>query len=53
MPLLSKIPGDPTVGFLRAEKESYSTRREKRVGSGLRSFDKLREVGVSSYLFYS
>ena len=27
--LLSRFPGDRTVGFLRAEKENYSTRRGK------------------------
>ena len=49
MPLISKIPGDPTVGSFRVKKESCSTR-------GLRffcSFDKLCEVGVLSYLFYT
>ena len=38
MPLLFKIPGDPTVGFLRAEKESCSTQRGQRVGSGFKKF---------------
>ena len=52
MPLLSKILGDRTVGFLRAKKESRSTRRGQRVGIVFRSFDKLHEVGVLSYLFY-
>ena len=31
MCLLSKIPSDWTVGFLRAEKENCSTRRGQRV----------------------
>ena len=53
MYLLSKIPGDRTVGILRAKKESCSKRRGQRVGTGFRIFVKLREVGVSSYLFYS
>ena len=53
MCLLSKITGDPTVGFLRAKKESCSTRRGQRVDSDFREFRQLREVGVSSYLFYS
>ena len=52
MPLLSKIPGDSTVGFLRAKKESGSTYRGPRVGTVSWSFDKLREVGVLSYLLY-
>ena len=53
MPLISKIPANPTVGFLRSKKESCSTRRGQRMDPGFGSFDKLREVGVSSYLFYS
>ena len=36
--LLSRIVGDPTVGFLRTKKQSCSTRRELRVGTGFRSF---------------
>ena len=51
--LLSKIPANPTVGFLRSKKESRFTQRGQRVGSGLRSFNKLREVEVLSYLFYT
>ena len=51
--LLSRIVGDPTVGFLRDKKGSCSTRRRQHVGTSFGSFDKLREVGVSSYLFYS
>ena len=38
VPLLSKIPGDLTVGSYRVEKESYSTRRGQRVGSGFLEF---------------
>ena len=38
MPLLSKIPGDPTVGFLRAKKESGSTHRGQRVDTGFLEF---------------
>ena len=49
---LSKIPVDRIVGFFRSKKESCSTRRGLRVGTGLGSFDKLREVGVLSYLLY-
>ena len=40
VPLLSKISGDRTVGFLRAKKESCSTRRGQRVDSGFREFRK-------------
>ena len=36
--ILSKIPGDPTVGSLRDEKESCSTRRGLRVGTGFEEF---------------
>ena len=45
MPLLSKIPGDPTIGSFRVEKENCSTHRGLQVGTGFGSFDKLREVG--------
>ena len=38
VPLLSKIPGDPTVGFLWAKKQSGSTLRGLRVGTGFREF---------------
>ena len=53
MPLLSKIPGDPTVGSFRVEKEncSYIVDYTWAPVSGV--FDKLHDVGVSSYLFYS
>ena len=50
--LLSKIPVNPTVGFLRAKKERCSTQRRQHVDPILRSFHKIREVGVLSYLFY-
>ena len=36
--LLSKIPGDPTVGFLQSKKESCSTWRGQRVDSGFEEF---------------
>ena len=36
--LLSRIPGVWTVGSLRPKKESHSTRREQRVGTGFGSF---------------
>ena len=38
MQLLSKIPDDRTVGFLRSKKESCSTRRGQGVGSGFLEF---------------
>ena len=36
--LLSKISGDPTIGILRSKKQSCSTRRGLRMGSGFGSF---------------
>ena len=36
--LLSKMLGDPTVGSLRAKKESCSTRRGLRVDTGFGIF---------------
>ena len=36
--LLSRIVGDPIVGFLRDKKESCSTRRGQCVGTGFGSF---------------
>ena len=36
--LLSKISGDPTVGIFRSKKQSCSTRRGLRLGSGFGSF---------------
>ena len=53
MQLLSRIPDDRTVGFLRAKKQSGYTQRGLRLGTSLGVFDKIREVGVLSYLFYS
>ena len=38
MHLLCKIPGDRTVGFLHSKKESCSTRRGQRVGTGFKEF---------------
>ena len=51
--LLSRIPGDPTVGGLRAEREKRSTRSRLRVDSGLCVFDKLRKVGFSPFLGFT
>ena len=36
--LLSKIPANSIVGFLRSKKESHSTRRGQRVGTSFREF---------------
>ena len=36
--LLSRFPGDPTVGSLLSKKESCSTRRGLRVGTGFKEF---------------
>ena len=51
--LLSRIPGDPTVGGLRGEKEKGSTRGRLRVDSGIGSFFKLLKVGFSPYLSFT
>ena len=40
MQLLSKIPGDPTVGFLRTKKQSGSTRRGQRGDTDFEEFQK-------------
>ena len=48
--LFSRIPGDPTVGSLRGEKEKRSTQGRLRVDSGIGSFFKLLKVGFSPYL---
>ena len=53
MPLLSKIPGDPTVGSFRVEKETVLHIVDYTWAPVSGVFDKLREVGVLSYLFYS
>ena len=50
--LLSKIPGNRTVGFRRSKKGKRSTRSRLRVDSGFGSFDKLFEVGFSPYLCF-
>ena len=36
--LLSKIPANLTVGFLRSKKESCSTQRGQRVGTDFKEF---------------
>ena len=53
MSLLSRFTANPTVGFLRAKRKAVQRREGNPWAPVLRSFDKLREVGVSSYLFYS
>ena len=52
--LLSRNTRDPTVGSLRDNKESCSTRRGLRVGIGFREFSQiLRDRGFSLLVFYS
>ena len=52
--LLSKIPGNPTVGSLRDKKENCSTRRGLRVGTRFREFPQTpRGRGFSLLGFYS
>ena len=51
--LLSKFSANPTVRILRDKKESCSTRRGLRVGSGFREFHQtLRGRGFSLLGFY-
>ena len=50
--LLSKIPGDRTVGGLRSKKGKRSTRSRLRVDPGFASFGQLQEVGFSPYLCF-
>ena len=53
-PLLSRFAGNPTVGSLRDKKESCSTRRGLRVGTGFEEFRQiLRGRGISLLGFYS
>ena len=51
--LLSRIPGDWTVGSRRNKRRSWSTLQGLRVGTSFMEFRQLQEVGVFSYLFYS
>ena len=52
--LLSKIVGDPTVGSLWDKKESCSTRRGLRMGTGFREFPQTpRGRGFFLLGFYS
>ena len=54
MYLLSKISDDPTVEILRSKKESCSTRRGLRVGTGFEEFRQTpRGRGLSLLGFYS
>ena len=50
--LLSKNTEDPTVSGLRGKKEKCSTRDRLRLDSGIGSFFKLLEVGISPYLCF-
>ena len=51
--LLSRFLDDPTVEILRAKKETILRGEDNAWAPILRSFDKLREVGVSSYLSFT
>ena len=50
--LLSKIPGNRTVGFRRSKKGKRSTQSRLRVDPGFVSFEKLQEGGFSPYLSF-
>ena len=53
-PLLSSFPANPTVGSLWDKKESCSTRRGLRVGTGFRKFPQTpRGKGFSLLGFYT
>ena len=53
-PLLSSFSANPTVGSLRDKKESCSTRRGLRVGTGFREFPQTpRGRGFSLLGFYT
>ena len=53
-PLLSRFAGNPTVGSLRDKKESCSTRRGFRMGTGFEEFRQTpRDRGFSLLEFYS
>ena len=52
--LLSRIPGDLTVGGLRDKKENCFTRRGLHVGAGFREFSQTpRGRGFSLLRFYA
>ena len=51
MLLLSRFMANPTVGFLRARRKVVLRDEGIAWAPVLRSFDKLHEVGVLSYLF--
>ena len=54
MSLLSRISGNPTVGSLRDEKESWSTRRDLRMGTEFEEFRQTpRGRGFSLLGFYA
>ena len=50
--ILSKIPVNPTVGFLRTKSKVVLHIVDYTWAPVLGVFDKLHEVGVLSYLFY-
>ena len=52
MLILSRFLANPTVGFLRAKKESYSRGEGNAWAPISWSFDKIRDVGDLSYFVY-
>ena len=50
MQLLSKIPGNQTVGFLEARRKAVLRGKGNSWAPVSWSFDKIREVGVLYYL---
>ena len=53
MHILSRFSVNRTVGFLRSKKEVVLRDKGNAWAPILRSFNKLHEVGVPSYLFYT
>ena len=53
MHLLSRFSVNRTSGFFEARRKVILHDEANAWAPVLRSFDKLREVGVSSYLFYT
>ena len=53
MSLLSRISGNPTVGGLGTRRKAALRGETYAWAPDLRSFDKLREVGVSPYLGFT
>ena len=49
MQLLFRFLGIRIVGLRQAKKQSYSTRKGLRVGTGFMKYRQIQEVGVFSY----